>query len=95
MPQQPPAVILPFPLTRRVVFVKRLAEQVLKRQLEDGKKHLAAQLRRQAKSLRHKGFDDDVVERQITSLDRAVRAQMWRFMLGADVPAPSPEKDTA
>jgi len=83
-----PRNVLPFPLTRRHVFIRRLAAQVLARTPALGVKHFAHQLRRQAKSLRHKGFDEAVVEQQTTNLERAVRAQMWRFMLGADAPPP-------
>jgi hypothetical protein len=91
----PTTRLLAFPLERRRALVRRLAAQVLARRAADGEQHLAAQLRRQATSMTRKGFNDDVVLRETTSLEAAVRAQMWRFVLGADAPStPPPQKDS-
>ena len=72
--------LIAFPLNRRREFIRRLGAQVLARTPTLGITHLKHQLRRQAKSLRHKGFDEAVVEREIASLRRAVCREIEKQM---------------
>jgi hypothetical protein len=87
--------LLAFPLKHRHAFVRRLAARALARNAADGERHLAAQIRRQAGSLTRKGFSDDVVRQQTSSLEAAVRAEMWRQVLGASPLPPTDSETTA
>jgi Family of unknown function (DUF6074) len=87
-------MLLAFPLRHRHAFVRRLAAQVLTRSAEQGEKHLALQLRKQAMSMARKSFSDEVVRREIASLEAAVRGEMWRQMLGAPSLPPTVRTDS-
>jgi Family of unknown function (DUF6074) len=87
-------MLLAFPLKHRHAFVRRLAAQVLARTPTLGAKHLTHQLRRQALSMARKGFGEDVVRREIASLEAAVRRELWRAVLGTpSTPLPAEHKD--
>src|SRR5262249_28561322 len=81
-------------LTRRRELVRRLAAQILARSAQNGEQHLAAQLRRQAASLRRKGFADNVVRRELEEITSAVRREIWRAVLCTPPFQPRPQRAT-
>lgn len=74
--------VIPFPLARRDAVVTQLAAQVMKHEAADAERHLGQQLRRQAQMLRGKGVPAAVIECELKSLEAAVRAKLWRWLLG-------------
>jgi hypothetical protein len=74
----PSAQLLAFPAGRRVGEIRRLAEQMRRLSYERGESHLQRQLRLKADALRRRGISDAQVLQQISSLEAAVRAELWR-----------------
>jgi hypothetical protein len=60
----------------------QLAAQMMKHSAADGERHLGQQLRRQAHVMRRKGIQATVIERELKSLEAAVRGTLWRWLLG-------------
>ena len=82
-PKPPPsAQMIPFPLRRRQVFIERLAAQVAARPGDVGELHLRQQLERQRDVLARKGIPEKAIARELRSLAAAVRAELWRLVLG-------------
>jgi hypothetical protein len=87
-------LLIAYPLRHRHAFVRRLAAQVLARTPALGEKHIAHQLRRQAIALTRKGFGEDVVRREVGSLEAAVRREIWLTVLGVpSAPSPPPASE--
>jgi hypothetical protein len=80
---RPKTQLIPFPLGRRRAFVERLAEQVIARPAAAGEAHLLQQIRRQGEILRRKGISEKLIERELRALTAAVRAELWRLLLGS------------
>lgn len=81
------AVILAFPTARRRGLVRALAEQMANRSADEAERHLRLQLHRQTLVLRRRQLADDVVERQVHTLEQAVRAELWRRVLMPPLPS--------
>jgi len=79
----PRAQMIPFPLARRRDFVSGLAGQVASRTAAAGDLHLLQQLDRQRDVLARKGIPKAAIERELSSLSSAVRAELWRLLLGS------------
>ena len=81
------AQLLPFPLHRRVDFVRRQAGFVATRRPGQDNKYLANQLRKQAETMAGRGFSEAVIEREIAALRGAINAAAWRLVMsgGEDV----------
>jgi hypothetical protein len=77
------AQVMPFPLSRRRPFVARLAAQIASRPMDAGEAHLLQQLARQHEVLRRKGVPERAIDRELRSLTAAVRAELWRLLLGS------------
>ncbi len=77
------AKMIPFPLGQRRAFVERLAAQIASRTTDAGEAHLLQQLARQREILSRKGVPEKAIERELRSLAAAVRAELWRLLLGS------------
>jgi hypothetical protein len=82
----PPSKIIPFPVARRRGFITKLAAQMVARPVDAAETHLSQQLRRQAQVLQRKGVPDLLIWRELRSLEAAVRAELWRRVLGPSSP---------
>lgn len=71
------ATILAFPLARRTAFVRKIADRMLARTMPDAEAVLSQELRRQEKVLVRKGLADRDIQRELRSLEAAVRTQVW------------------
>ena len=82
-PARASAEMIPFPLGRRRDFVARLAAQVAARSADAGELHLLQQLDRQRDVLARKGVPKKAIEQELRSLSAAVRAELWRLLIGS------------
>jgi hypothetical protein len=77
----PPAVVIPFPQTRRVHAVARIAERMARAKArEKGEAVLAAAIRKQRGAMTRKGVASEKVERECARLEIAVRARLWSII---------------
>jgi hypothetical protein len=74
-------VIVPFPLASRRAFVERHARLIAAMNADAGERHLVRQLRFQMENLQRRGIAGEVIEREVASLDAAIRAALWRAVL--------------
>ncbi|MGA8650411.1 MAG: DUF6074 family protein [Xanthobacteraceae bacterium] len=82
-------VVIPFPQTRRVHAVARIAKRMARaRTREKGEAVLAAAIRQQRGAMTRKGVASDKVERECARLESAVRARLWSIVF-------SPNSDDA
>jgi len=72
------ASVIPFPLSRRQDFVCRHAEIISGLRPKSAERHLAHQLKVQREALMRRGVAEDVVSREIASLERAIVAVSLR-----------------
>ena len=72
------AKVIPFPLARRRSFVERHARLIGGMNARTGERHLGRQLRIQFESLERKDIDRVAIEREVASLNTAIRAALWQ-----------------
>jgi hypothetical protein len=80
------AVVLAFPLAKRLSLVRRLAEQMLARSSSEAEKHLDYELRRHRRSLARKQLPIEAIDAQLGDLHAAVRSELWRRVLAPQQP---------
>jgi Family of unknown function (DUF6074) len=73
--------IVPFPQVRRRRFVARNAIRLAGLSYKTAEKLLAATLRQQTEVMARRGIPAAIVEREIRSLESAIRAELWRQVL--------------
>lgn len=78
----PSAAIVPFPIAARKDLVRRIVEQMLDRDADTAEQHLRQHLACQERTLFKKQVPPDAVLRELKSLEAAVRAGLWRYVLG-------------
>jgi hypothetical protein len=49
--------------------------------------HLAFELRRQRRTLRDRQLSDEIIEAELSSLESAVRAELWRVVMMTERPS--------
>lgn len=76
------AAVLPFPLSRRLDLIQRQAEYALALKPEKGEAHIQRQIQCQADALRRRGIPEEIVQRELSSMRAAIRAEMWRLTFG-------------
>jgi len=72
-----PAEVIPFPMTARVAFLDRTAE--LAASYRDPRKYLASVFAQQERSLRRRGFAEDIVQSELAALERAIEARIAEY----------------
>ncbi|NUU39629.1 DUF6074 family protein [Tardiphaga robiniae] len=77
------AEVLPFPLARRADLIQRQAEYALCLKPEKAERHIARQLQCQADALARRGVPDHIVQRELKSMEAAIRAAMWHVVFDA------------
>jgi Family of unknown function (DUF6074) len=86
----PSGAMIPFPQTRRVHAVGRIAERMARaKSREKGEAVLAAAIRQQRAAMTRKGVPPNKVERECTRLESAERTRLWSIIF-----SPTPN-DTA
>ncbi len=78
------AEILPFPAVRRRDYVHRQAVRMAELSPVAAEKHLRAQLSLQAKTMARKGIAPDAIDRELGTLETAIRVLLWRVVLTGD-----------
>jgi hypothetical protein len=73
--------IVPFPQIRRRRFVMRHAIRLAGLPHKTAEKLLAATLTQQAEVMARRGIAAAIIEREICSLESAIRAELWRRVL--------------
>jgi Family of unknown function (DUF6074) len=82
----PSATILAFPIAARRDLVGRIVEQMLDRDAETAEQHLRQHLACQERTLFKKQIPPEAIVRELKSLEAAVRAGLWRYVLGGGRP---------
>jgi predicted GIY-YIG superfamily endonuclease len=78
------AVVLPFPVTRRLSFIERQAEVALGLKQAGSERYIQHQIDTQAAAMRRKGVSEDLVQTQVADMESAIRAVMrWHRSNGA------------
>jgi len=75
------ARVLPFPSTKRVHFVRRQAEYMLKLRPGEAELYLQAAIQRQRATFEKKGVEADLIESDARALETAVRVAIWRSVI--------------
>jgi hypothetical protein len=78
--------VVPFPLARRCAFVERHARLIATMRPDAGERYLDRQLQIQFENLQRRGFNVQVIEREVTALDAAIRTALWRTVLTSGQP---------
>jgi hypothetical protein len=78
------AVVIPFPLARRLDLIHRQAEYAICLRPEKAEQHIARQLQCQADALHRRGVSNDVIAHELKAMEAAIRAAMWNVVF--DVP---------
>jgi Family of unknown function (DUF6074) len=84
---KPPTQVFPFPPASQRGLVREIVGEMLIRPQQAAETWLQAELLKQRRSLRKKGFPQPVVIREIQTLEVAVRRGLWRAVLVPDEPA--------
>jgi len=75
------AYIAPFPLHRRVGFVSRQARMMAGLSSDAADRYLKSQINQQRTTLARKGVQDDLIEQELATLERAIRAALWKEII--------------
>ena len=75
------AEVLPFPLARRAEMIQRQADYALSLKPAKGEQHIARQMQIQADIMRRRGIPAKIIERELASMDAAIRAAMWHAVM--------------
>ncbi|MGY2907036.1 DUF6074 family protein [Bradyrhizobium sp. URHC0002] len=74
--------ILPFPLSRRWVFIERQARRASELNQDAGERHIGYQLEVQATAMRRKGIDETLIARELHCMEAAIRVSLQRLLMG-------------
>jgi hypothetical protein len=69
------AAILPFPILRRHGFIQKQASHAALMNPAAGFRYLQRQLDIQAETMRRKGIHEDLIQREVHRMGRAIRAE--------------------
>jgi Family of unknown function (DUF6074) len=76
------AQIVPFPLTRRRAFIAKQANHVSWMRPAAAEKYIQYQVKIQGDTLRRKGISEDLIQRELTCFEIAVRVALHRSLIG-------------
>jgi hypothetical protein len=74
------AVVVPFPLARRLDLIYRQAEYALCLKPDQADQHITRQLQCQAAALHRRGVSDDIIAHELRAMEAAIRAAMWNVV---------------
>jgi hypothetical protein len=73
--------IVAFPSVRRIGYIRKLARMLASCSVKGGERSLAVQLRAQQQAMLRRGLAPEVVDRELRSLELAVRARLWSIVM--------------
>lgn len=76
------ALVLPFPLVRRLDLIHRQAKYAVCLRPEKGDRHIERQLQTQADAMRRRGVAENMINRELAGMESAIRTAMWHLMFG-------------
>jgi hypothetical protein len=76
------ANVVPFPIARRRAFIAKQAAHAALMNQDAGERYVQHQLKVQADSMRRKGVDAELVERELRCMEAAIRASLQRLLMG-------------
>jgi hypothetical protein len=71
------AVVLPFPLARRLDLIHRQADYALCLKPAKAEQHIERQLQCQREALQRRGVAAEIIEREIADMAKAIYYAMW------------------
>ena len=72
--------ILPYPATRRVGYIRNMARLLASYRPETAERTIATQLTVQRQAMLRRGLPNDIVEREVTKLEHAVRTALCNIL---------------
>jgi hypothetical protein len=75
------ASIVPFPIAKRIDLIHSVARRMLELPPDRAERHLEFSIDRQARVLRRRGIDQEVVDREVAAFVAAVRTEIWHRVL--------------
>ena len=78
------AEIVPIPAVRQVGFIRNMARLMMSYRREGGERALRLRLEATRKAMLRRGLPADVVGREITSLESAIRIKLWSIVMQGD-----------
>jgi hypothetical protein len=79
--QEPGCQLIPFPAVRRVGLIRKLARLMASYSPDGGERALYARLNIQYNAMVSRGMPPDVVERELRSLELAIRTELWGIVM--------------
>jgi hypothetical protein len=76
------AAIVPFPIVRRHKFILRQASRALELNVRARERHIQLQLNIQGETMRRKGIEEDLIDRELRFMGSAIRALVTCAMSG-------------
>jgi len=73
--------LIPSPAVRRVGLIRKLARLMAGYSAEGGERALYARLNIQYNAMVSRGMAPDVVERELRSLESAIRTELWGIVM--------------
>jgi hypothetical protein len=80
------AAVLPFPIARRQAFIRKQADHASLMNPDAGIRYVHHALDVQAEAMRRKGIDEDLIQRELLCMRRAIQA-----LFNANVQQPAGE----
>jgi hypothetical protein len=78
------AAIVPFPILRRRGYIENQAAYAAGMRPEASARYLAHQIETQRKAMRRRGIANELVDREMASLEAAFRQEMLEYMPTGD-----------
>lgn len=78
--ERPQAVVVPFPYSRRRVFIERQASRAAELNSDAGDRHVRYQVQVQIDAMRRRGIGEELIAREAKCLENAIRAALWRTL---------------
>jgi Family of unknown function (DUF6074) len=73
--------IIPFPSTHRVGHIRKMARLLASYRPDAAERTLAARLNAQYGAMLRRGIAPEIIERELRSLELAIRAQLWAIVM--------------
>jgi uncharacterized membrane protein YukC len=75
------AAILPFPVTRRRVFIERQAVRAAELDANAAESYINYQIQLQREAMQRRCIDADVIDNEMAAMERAIRNALWSRIL--------------
>jgi hypothetical protein len=75
------ATVFPFPIVRRHGFIRRQAEHAASMNPDSSARYVEYQLQVQRDAMRRRGVADDLISRELTCMEAAIRRELVQASL--------------